>query len=139
MSTPERIQRRMTANWRAPLDAEGRRPVYVGRAGAGGKFGKWGNPIRLEDVAAQYPSLDSLQIATMVVRDFATLARHGSLHLPNWLFADGHRGPVTFTYPPVEEIRAELGGRDLMCWCRTSDPCHADVLLSLAAGGDGRG
>jgi Domain of unknown function (DUF4326) len=27
----------------------------------------------------------------------------------------------------------ELGGRDLACWCRTG-PCHADVLLALAAG-----
>lgn len=39
-------------------------------------------------------------------------------------------------YPTVEEIRAELAGKDLACWCKLSDLCHADVLLSIAAGGD---
>jgi hypothetical protein len=32
----------------------------------------------------------------------------------------------------VDEIRAELAGRDLCCWCPPSRPCHADVLLELA-------
>ncbi len=26
----------------------------------------------------------------------------------------------------------ELRGRDLCCWCRPDQPCHADVLLELA-------
>lgn len=30
------------------------------------------------------------------------------------------------------EIRAELRGRDLVCWCPLDQPCHADVLLELA-------
>jgi len=25
-----------------------------------------------------------------------------------------------------------LHGKDLACWCRLGDPCHADVLLELA-------
>ncbi|MBI3962585.1 MAG: DUF4326 domain-containing protein [Deinococcus sp.] len=25
----------------------------------------------------------------------------------------------------------ELRGRDLACWCKISEPCHADVLLEL--------
>jgi hypothetical protein len=29
-------------------------------------------------------------------------------------------------------VRAELPGRDLACWCPTSAPCHADVLLRIA-------
>jgi hypothetical protein len=29
-------------------------------------------------------------------------------------------------------IRSELRGRDLACWCRPGEPCHADVLLELA-------
>lgn len=32
----------------------------------------------------------------------------------------------------LEAARAELAGRDLACWCRLADPCHADVLLELA-------
>jgi hypothetical protein len=34
----------------------------------------------------------------------------------------------------VDEIRAELAGRDLCCWCPLDRPCHADVLLELANG-----
>lgn len=29
-------------------------------------------------------------------------------------------------------VRAELAGRDLMCWCSLGEPCHADVLLEVA-------
>lgn len=131
---PERIQRRMAKDWRKPEGA-----VYVGRPG------KWGNPIHLSDVAAQYPSLDTRQVATMVVRDFELLARRGSMYLPNWLLSDGARTTLDLTYPPVWEIRAELAGHDLMCWCPLEDaygsrlPCHADVLLAIANGGDDRG
>lgn len=34
-----------------------------------------------------------------------------------------------------DQVRAELGGRDLACWCSPDQPCHADVLLELANGG----
>lgn len=27
---------------------------------------------------------------------------------------------------------SELRGRNLACWCKLSEPCHADVLLALA-------
>jgi hypothetical protein len=27
---------------------------------------------------------------------------------------------------------SELRGKDLACWCRLDQPCHADVLLELA-------
>lgn len=36
-------------------------------------------------------------------------------------------------YPKIEEIRDELGGKDLACWCPLDQKCHADVLLELAA------
>jgi len=37
--------------------------------------------------------------------------------------------------PSVAQIRTELAGRDLACWCPLDQPCHADVLLELANGG----
>jgi hypothetical protein len=37
-------------------------------------------------------------------------------------------------YPSVAEIRRELAGRDLACWCPLDGPCHADVLLEIANG-----
>ena len=27
---------------------------------------------------------------------------------------------------------SELAGKNLACWCRLDEPCHADVLLELA-------
>jgi hypothetical protein len=38
----------------------------------------------------------------------------------------------------LDDIRANLAGRDLACWCALDQPCHADVLLALAndEGGD---
>lgn len=32
----------------------------------------------------------------------------------------------------LAEVRAQLRGRDLACWCPLDKPCHADVLLRLA-------
>ena len=40
--------------------------------------------------------------------------------------------------PTIDQIRAELAGHDLMCWCPLDQPCHADVLLEIANGGDPR-
>lgn len=117
----ERIQRRRATGWRMPDGA-----IYVGRPS------KWGNPIDLSDVGAQFPSLDDRGVATLVVRDFEVLARRGQLSFPNWRYLGGKRGPVAWTYPSVAEIRAELRGHDLACWCPLGEPCHADVLLQLA-------
>lgn len=36
----------------------------------------------------------------------------------------------------VDDIKAELAGRDLVCWCPVYQACHADVLLEIANGGD---
>lgn len=122
---PKRIQMSRQRPWRADNpDA-----VIVARPS------KWGNPISLGDVGAQYPSLNDRQVATMVVRDFEALARRGSMYLPNWRFLGGSRGPVTWTYPSLDEIHSELAGRDLACWCELDMPCHGDVLLELANGG----
>lgn len=45
---------------------------------------------------------------------------------------------IAFGPPPTLEcIRAALRGRDLACWCRLDQPCHADVLLELANQAEG--
>lgn len=33
----------------------------------------------------------------------------------------------------IAAARVELAGRDLACWCSTTEQCHADVLLELLA------
>ena len=32
----------------------------------------------------------------------------------------------------VADIRRNLAGKDLACWCPLDEPCHADILLKVA-------
>ena len=32
----------------------------------------------------------------------------------------------------VEDVKRELRGRDLACYCRLDEACHADVLMAVA-------
>jgi len=38
----------------------------------------------------------------------------------------------------LDALRADLRKKDLACWCRLDQPCHADVLLELANNGGER-
>lgn len=63
------------------------------------------------------------------------VSRPGKFGNPiSMLDVGGDRGPVTWTYPSVDEIRTELAGKNLACWCDLDMPCHADVLLTIANG-----
>jgi Domain of unknown function (DUF4326) len=35
----------------------------------------------------------------------------------------------------IDDVRRELKGKELICWCKPGAPCHADVLLEVANGG----
>ncbi|TWG21369.1 uncharacterized protein DUF4326 [Actinoplanes teichomyceticus] len=50
--------------------------------------------------------------------------------------AAGRRVPGVAGHPPVtvDAVRTGLAGRDLACWCRPDEPCHAQVLLEVAVG-----
>lgn len=137
---PQRVQRRMTANWRAPLDAEGRKPIYVGRPG------QYGNPFRIHNGHTSIGPMWHVAVNTWK-------------HIPaeecvyGYVTSSSPLGPeaVVSLYRDLLAVRlreepdrfrawlAPLAGRNLMCWCPLDAACHADVLLELAAGGDGRG
>jgi hypothetical protein len=34
----------------------------------------------------------------------------------------------------IDDIKRELRGKNLACWCKLSEVCHADVLLEIANG-----
>lgn len=70
---------------------------------------QWGNPWRIGDA---YPWAD---YHPMTAEDTVRLFRY------------------TFdTQPGRALIRRELAGKDLACWCKPDQPCHADVLLEIA-------
>jgi Domain of unknown function (DUF4326) len=103
MSKPKRIQRKRSRGWTMPEGA-----VYVGRPT------KWGNPYRVWDGRTMPPNgyVEPLR----VVEAYRNLVEDPDL--TDESFRD--------------EIRRELRGKDLACWCPLDKPCHADVLLEIA-------
>ena len=81
--------------------------------------GPWGNPFTIAEVMEE----------TGLDKDAAqaeAVARYG-----RWIIGDidGPKPP-----PTREKIRAELGGKNLACWCPLDEPCHAEILLESANG-----
>lgn len=111
--TPTRIQLRRTKGWRMPENT-----VHVARPT------KFGNPFTVnESVGAT---------AELAVDEYRRCLRAASLRGLGW----------TGWAQRVLDGLPELRGKNLACWCPLTDkdgrpvPCHADVLLELANGGD---
>lgn len=113
MTAPIRIQLKRAKGWRMPQNT-----VKVDRST------KWGNPfVRHGDGKQMHP--------TISVTSFRAL-----------LLEQGAWYPIPLPWPPgkipagepttVEDVRRELRGKNLACWCSHDQPCHADVLLELA-------
>lgn len=104
-STPTRLQRTRTRKLVSP---NGLPVVYVGRPT------KWGNPFKVADMPVKR-------------------AVH---HYERWLNQGGSYFRIsdeTYHRPPsIQEIKRELAGKNLACWCAEGSPCHADVLLKIA-------
>jgi hypothetical protein len=82
---------------------------------------KWANPFKKPDVDAlrSEPDVD------------AAYRRGGWREAAKLLYRDHLREEGLDPH--------ELAGKDLVCTCKLTDPCHADVLLALANGpGPGR-
>jgi Domain of unknown function (DUF4326) len=58
-----------------------------------------------------------------------TLADHGRDEAVRRYRAALVGGELGFS---VEDVRRELAGRDLACWCPLDQACHGDVLLAIA-------
>ncbi len=134
---PIRIQRKRTKGWQMPEGA-----IYVGRPS------KWGNPF-------DFRSSDNCWNALAFgCRADAKGRREASVVAFRQWIADprGRVKEIDFAVvmeckgktmelgprakagvsPSIDEIRKELRGKNLACWCRLDQPCHADVLLELA-------
>jgi hypothetical protein len=59
---------------------------------------------------------------------------------PYHIGADGNRDQVLKKYREylaanpslVEDAKKELRGKNLACWCKPSEDCHADILVKIA-------
>lgn len=123
--TPERLQLSRARGFRLPLGAKS-----VARPSS------WGNPYRLAKPTEHY------HLPTVVH------THRGYMTGPAWAGFNNEREAIEFAVtlfrgsiiaaidrdPGVSEYYlGPLVGHDLACWCRIGDPCHADVLLELAA------
>ncbi len=64
--------------------------------------GRWGNPYRREE----FPDAEQCLMAFRLLVETE---------------------PET-----IAEIKAELRGKQLACWCRLDKPCHVDILCEIA-------
>ncbi|MFI6510075.1 DUF4326 domain-containing protein [Streptosporangium sp. NPDC050855] len=102
---PKRVQLRRTKDWRKPEGA-----VVVSRPS------RWGNPFKIGEV---FRFAENDELIMGVVRNHEQAV-------------DLFRRYLAARPDLRDMIRAELAGRDLCCWCKPEDPCHADVLLAVA-------
>jgi len=111
---PRRIQLSRAKGWRKPENT-----VSVARPG------RWGNPFTIAAaVESGYATPDTAQaFVVQCFRDWNSANR-----AERWWMgpeSDLRRRPF------VEDID-QLRGKNLACWCRLDQPCHADVLLEIA-------
>jgi hypothetical protein len=134
---PVRIQRKRTKGWQMPPNA-----VYVGRPG------KFGNPFNFSSSDNCWNALalgcrgDAKGRSEASVKAFRQWVDNPGGRIKEMEFglvmeAKGKSmqlGPraKAGTAPSLAEIREELRGKDLACWCALDQPCHADVLLEIA-------
>lgn len=104
------VQQRRTKGWRKP---EGAVSVVRGT--------EWGNPFRVGSIVE----------ATLPggATTFVTVTPHIAVELfKAWL-------PATYGEGIYGQIRRELGGKTLMCYCPPGvHECHADFLADVAEG-----
>lgn len=102
---PHRIQLSRAKGWRMPPNT-----VKVDRST------KWGNPFVVGKHGTQAECVD---LFTKLLCGYMCLSRGPGLQAQHEYVQ------------MLERDRAELKGKNLACWCRPGQPCHADVLLRL--------
>lgn len=88
--------------------------VYVGRPT------KWGNPYKVGESYAD--TIDGEEWYWNEISPEQALE----------FFREAIEGAYPSLKFSADDIRNELSGKDLVCWCRIDQPCHADILLRLA-------
>lgn len=79
---------------------------------------KWGNPYSAALAHVHETQKAALRAASVAQFRHALLTRDPALGFS------------------VDDVRRELSGKNLACWCPLDEPCHADVLLEVANAAD---
>lgn len=118
IESPRRIRLSRAKGWRKPKNT-----VVVSRPT------RWGNPVRIVPVHKSGPfDLERDGVGFIGQNTDLEGARKSAVaRYRDLLLNHPHLVPVT-----IEQIRAELAGKNLACWCPLDQACHADVLIGLA-------
>jgi len=100
--TPIRIQRKRTKGWKIPPNT-----IYVGRPS------KYSNPFKVNGYT-NHNGLPKKTLHRFATSDYASALFDGRL-------------PYT-----VDDVKRDLAGKNLACWCGLDQECHADILLKIA-------
>lgn len=76
--------------------------------------GKWGNPFKIGMVIREPDTNDyitTLNTMADVLKWYRRYLKYTNKH---------------------DEIVSELKGKNLACFCKEGEPCHADILLKIA-------
>lgn len=114
----KRIQRKRRKGWRMPANT-----IYVGRPSP------WGNPFRVIGGMMYCRSTQRIILSPWILWDknFEYTKKDAINFYEQWI-----RGELSSTWLPPAPDLEPLRGKDLACWCKLSEVCHADVLLKLA-------
>ena len=118
---PERVQRKRTKGWTMPANT-----IYVGRPT------RWGNPFSAQPWLDLAESIEIYRLAVQGVWNSKHLRNLTDEEFQATHAAWRHWRHRLGTGHPIELAWSELAGKNLACWCKPDDPCHADVLLELA-------
>ena len=102
----QRIQLSRKAGWKMPPNT-----VVVSRPS------KWGNPFKASELIAAFDGL----------KDPQGMAQTAAVEAFRRMVKDGKTPPFN-----LADIREELRGKNLACWCKLGTPCHADFLMWIA-------
>ena len=111
---PVRLQLRRAKGFdlqRISMATNGLQAIVVSRPS------KWGNPFKIGTHVCPIGTPDVVQVTDAKIA--VELFRGNACHA-----AAGHVYRAN--------VRKDLRGKNLACWCAPDDPCHADVLLEIA-------
>lgn len=84
--------------------------------------GKWGNPFVVGE-----------QCDRRQIRRWGWEFKHPEFVSPDAEIAmQRFRGCLHKDEAIHDHVRERLAGKNLACWCKPGEPCHADVLLEIA-------
>ena len=126
MTQPIRVQRKRTKGFKLPENT-----VCVTRGT------KWGNPFKVIDGFIVFPTNKTSYFPLYRIKNEdnanSILATWYDMLINGERKFDGIILPEWIVFSPInkKDIK-ELKGKNLACFCKITDVCHADILLILA-------